>query len=496
MKKLLILVAALLMVSSVFAQSGGRLFVQPNASNFPGGGNASTTDNDDTCDIGVAPAATLLLPWFEVGLGDDQTTAVNTVFTLTNVSAQPAIAHVVVWTDWSYPVLDFNIWLTGYDVQGISLYDIITLGNIPPTGADDDDNSPIGDFSESTNENHTWDSDPLNDCSDLPGPIPATLLAEVQDALTDGEYFGDTVGGEHENAVGYLTVDVAARCSTALPGASSYFESEALFDNTLIGDYQRINPDATSGNYAGGNPMVHIRAVPEGGPADSDPGTNLPWTFYDRYLDDSGDIGLDRRQPLPGVWAARYLEDEEGVQEFETRFQIWREGFNDGATDSLADDNDAIPVGEMVRFDEHENPFVQESEICQISPCPDPEELEITFPETSNYLVSDASHFPPDPDSDDLGGWMYMNLNSGLGTVSTGATRPIRVESQNWVTIQMTAEGRYGVDFDAAWLGNGCSLNPEDHVNADGDCEDGPDDECGIGPLDNLQDNDCPYCTP
>jgi hypothetical protein len=29
--------------------------------------------------------------------------------------------------------------------------------------------------------------------------------------------------------------------------------------------------------------------------------------------------------------------------------------------------------------------------------------------------------------------------------------------SQNWVIVSMFAEGRYSVDFDAAWLGNGCS---------------------------------------
>ena len=29
--------------------------------------------------------------------------------------------------------------------------------------------------------------------------------------------------------------------------------------------------------------------------------------------------------------------------------------------------------------------------------------------------------------------------------------------SQNWVIVSMFAEGKYGVDFDGAWLGNGCS---------------------------------------
>ena len=38
------------------------------------------------------------------------------------------IAHVTLWTDYSFPVIDFNIYLTGYDVQSINLYDVIALG--------------------------------------------------------------------------------------------------------------------------------------------------------------------------------------------------------------------------------------------------------------------------------------------------------------------------------------------------------------------------------
>jgi hypothetical protein len=46
--------------------------------------------------------------------------------------------------------------------------------------------------------------------------------------------------------------------------------------------------------------------------------------------------------------------------------------------------------------------------------------------------------------------------NPGRGVGATVAVRP----SQNWVTVSMFAEGRYSVDFDAASLGNGCSLSP------------------------------------
>src|SRR6476469_558383 len=125
MKKLLVLamMATLLMAGSAFAVTR---HTTPNATftfGTPGtAGGPTTTNNDDSCDIGVAPAATLLLPYFEV---DYTNRTQDTLFTITNTSRYPQIAHVTVWTDWSFPVLDFNIFLTGYDVQGINLFDII-----------------------------------------------------------------------------------------------------------------------------------------------------------------------------------------------------------------------------------------------------------------------------------------------------------------------------------------------------------------------------------
>ena len=70
-------------------------------------------------------------------------------------------------------------------------------------------------------------------------------------------------------AVGYVTVDVVNSCSKASPLDPEYYAKTLLFDNVLTGDYERVMPDKAVGNYAGGNPLVHIRAIPEGGPAGS-----------------------------------------------------------------------------------------------------------------------------------------------------------------------------------------------------------------------------------
>src|SRR5688572_33507931 len=94
MKKLTVLamLAMLVVTGSAFAAAG----VAANAT-FATGGPA-TTNNDDSCDIGVTPAATLLLPYFEVDLDAANGSGETTLFTITNTSNLDQIAHVTLWT--------------------------------------------------------------------------------------------------------------------------------------------------------------------------------------------------------------------------------------------------------------------------------------------------------------------------------------------------------------------------------------------------------------
>src|ERR1700712_1362783 len=75
------------------------------------------------CTVDQVPAATLLLPYFEVDL--DNLWGAKTLFSINNASATAVLAHVVVWSDLSVPVLDFNVYLTGSEVQAINLRDIL-----------------------------------------------------------------------------------------------------------------------------------------------------------------------------------------------------------------------------------------------------------------------------------------------------------------------------------------------------------------------------------
>jgi len=420
------LMAIMAVAGSAYARGAG---VVANAT-FPTG-NPATTDNDDSCDIGVTPAATLLLPYFEVDLAN--AAGPTTLFTITNVSQLPQIAHCTIWTDWSFPVLDFNIFLTGYDVQSINLYDIIQRGKIAEPGTTS--NSDEGRRSLLNTANPLLD---ITNCDRLAVNIRQPLLGDLQTALTTGRVSGCSgkIGGAHVHAIGYLTVDLAESCNTSLPTDAGYFTTRVLYDNVLIGDFQQVD---SINNFAQGNPMVHIRAIPEGGPPGGDV-TNFERTFYSRYQ--SGGTA-DRRQPLPSTFAARWISG--GSTSFDTSFKIWREGTTGAGVGCSVTPNGVIAITEFVRFDEEENPttFTPDEIISPVPPGG------VSLPETSRPNASDPI-FPPNPDGA-VAGWMYLNLDNGQ------TQTPIDVASQNWVIVSMAADGRYSVDFDAAWLGNGCS---------------------------------------
>jgi hypothetical protein len=429
--------AALVVAGSAFA-APGRITSQAT---FATGGPA-TTNNDDSCDISVAPAATLLLPYFEVDIESPSGVGETTLFTITNTSNLPQVAHVTLWTDYSVPIIDFNIYLTGYDVQSVNLFDVISRGLIAPDDGTGSDVSPVGELSGNPATDVDFDNPNVVEgtCVDLP-ILPDPFVLRMQSAFTLGRVPAlgtsaacNTVGNVHDNAVGYATIDVTTTCNISLPTDAGYFTTEVLFDNVIIGDYQQINGGE---NFAQGNPMVHIRAIPEGGPAGSAAIVNFDRTFYSRY---QAGATFDRRQPLPSVFAARWISG--GSTTFETFFKFWREGLPGTQTCANNVLNGELTITEVVRFDEEENPESIAPDIV-VSP---PLELAPTTPETALVTVDDTSTFPPAPFGA-VAGWMYLNLDNG----ETDAA------SQNWLIVSMRAEGRFSVDFDAAWLGNGCT---------------------------------------
>ena len=171
-------------------------------------------------EIGTAdqvPAATLLLPYFEVDLADPST--INTTFTINNASATAVLAHVTLWTDEGIPTLNFNIYLTGYDIQPVNLGNLFTEGKIPATAS-------AGQDPTDTISNKGLLSQDINFAS-CTGVLPSTGLtptelthirrshtgrrSDVLNGCVSAQY-GDLI------ARGYVTVDTVNNCTEPKPG--------------------------------------------------------------------------------------------------------------------------------------------------------------------------------------------------------------------------------------------------------------------------------------
>ncbi|HET7434789.1 MAG TPA: hypothetical protein VFN10_08760 [Thermoanaerobaculia bacterium] len=397
--------------------------------------SAATRRNDDSCDIAAMPAATLLLPYFEVGYAGNSG-AMTALVTVTNTSPQPQIARITLWTDWAYPVYAWNAVLTGYDTYAFNMRDVLD-GRPPASGTQNG--------ARSLSANPRLSPDALASCS-AAAATPPQIMDDVRFALLTGvsKSCAQSIGSRHpDRAVGYATIDLVSNCSTHVTTDAEY-ASELLYDNVLTGDAIQVNANPAIGNYAGANPLVHIRAVPEGGAAGEVVETNLPYTFYGTLMPAAAPKA-DRRQPLPSRFAMRFIEG--GASGFVSDAVIWRAPLARTTCQNAAP-NSNLRVN-SVRFDERENPFVI------ITPCytlciP----VEIVLPNTSRTATS-ASAFPV-MTSGDVAGWLYLDLDHRDPTTTT--------PTQSWVSVWLQAEGRYMAAHDAVALGNGCS--PQQPIDA------------------------------
>jgi hypothetical protein len=385
------------------------------------------------------PAATLLLPYFEVDLTDPN--GVNTLFSVNNASATAILAHVTIWTDLSVPTFDFNIYLTGYDVQTISLRDIFVNGFVPRTASAGQDPGDLisnkGLFSQDINFASCTGQLP-------PPPIPGSYVTHLQNSHT-GQFSSilGGCGGQDLNdsiARGYITIDTVNNCTLAFPGDAGYFVAggagSATNQNVMWGDYFYVNEGQ---NFAQGETLVHVEA------SATNPETSVPgeYTFYGRYV---AWTAADNREPLTTNFATRFING--GTFNGGTSLLVWRDSkVNQGAF-KCGTVPSWFPLGQeqIVIFDEEENPEVPQS--TPFSPQVPGESL-VPFPAEANRTLVDGPEFPVNPDF----GWLYLNLNSTV--VPAGANPPEDPAAmQNWVTTVMDAEGRFSVGYDAIQLDN------------------------------------------
>lgn len=260
----------------------------------------ASTASAVTCTIDQHPAATLLVPYFQVALNadgslDTSSTRTDTLITVVNASSQATLAHVVIWNRRSVPLLDFNIALTAFDEVAWSMGDVLTghLPSTPDAGTADSGLSGSGAagedvcqrsaaakvypnfdgylrFRPSSTPTAQDNSQATTQYSDPAfGSDFAALLADALDYDSsedcpdptdsgDGDITGSSVVG-NGNLSGYVTIDMANYCSLSNPSASDYWADDAAgWENNLFGDYIIVS---NGGIPTLGAPTVQIEAA-------------------------------------------------------------------------------------------------------------------------------------------------------------------------------------------------------------------------------------------
>ncbi len=346
-----------------------------------------------TCD--TVPAATLLLPYFEVDLGQWSSTGITTILFVNNASTSSVIAQVSLWTDYGVPTTAFDITLAGNSVLPLNLRDIfsgLTIAGV--------------DFSARTAE-----------------LIPAhTGLPSPATGKVSGKHHGDEI------ARGYVLVNAMNQAGAGFPTEAGYFVSggngKASNQNVLWGDYMYLDP---TNNFSQGDTLVHIEA------SSTDPlvATNGAYTFYGAFVNATA---ADNREPLGTSWAVSFDIDD---SYHPTDFVYWRDSkvvmspINPWLTPSWF----PLVQEQCVVYNEAGTPYNP----LNVAPLP----LVCGRLDVAN---SDQVASPYER------GWILLNLNSTPSGPVFGTTR------QSWLSSVKSWEGRFSTGQSATLLVHASSV--------------------------------------
>lgn len=369
--------------------------------------------------VDPVPAATLLVPYFEVDLSRED--GAQTSIRLTNTSATAILAHVTLWTDMGVPTTNFNIYQQGYVTTEIDLR-LVFKGILPNTASDGQDPtdliSPQGSASQDIN---------FASCSGLlpAARLPTATITGLRNAHTGlaSTLTGGVCGGAAKGdniARGFVTIDVVNNCTARFPTDVGYFlnggTGDATNQNVLTASITYTNK-ATS--LASVEPAVAIEANATN-PLSSGAGS---YTFFGSL---SGFTGVDNREPVFAVSDARYFNNAGGLR---TDLIVWRDPgtkvlpFTCGSTPA------PFPLGQrqIVVFDDQENP---------------------TAVNTSPFGLV-AQRVPVSGLTSNVGGHVYLNLTRTTNVMDPGNNR-----YQSYISVQHNQAGSYGSGAPAVQMTN------------------------------------------
>jgi len=385
------------------------------------------------------PAATLLLPYFEVDLNNNTPQGDTTTVQIFNTSATAILSHVTIYSDLGVPAFGFNVYLTGYGVWRLNLQSLLVSGVMPQETASTNQD-PMDIISHKGPDSQDINFATCNGILPYTTPISGATLIGLQHALTgqaSGNFSGNCLGQNIGDGIarGYITIDTVNSCSTLFPGDSGYFAAGgtgiATNQNVLAGDSFYVNP---SKNHAVALPLVSL--IADGAnPATS---TSGRYTFYGKF--DSW-TAVDNRQPTSTEFAPRYVNagSPQGVNFINqgTTEIVWRDSkvaqgpFTCGTPPSWY----PLSYEGMLIFDEQEHPQIAPT--CTERPCPVAPTL-TPYPAVTQKTVVGGAQLPTSFNE----GWIYLDLNQSNAADSSNP--PVDPSAaQAWV-ISLFDEGVSG----------------------------------------------------
>jgi len=300
------------------------------------------------CARDFVPAASLLVPYAVVDMAGSQPdpSGFTTILTVTNVSNEAQLIHVTVWSPLSFPVVDFDEILSGYDVWTINFRDLLTghfdfFDTEGTTGFWTTSNpaQPVPPYGPTTNRPYTtelpppWDTDQVQgiDGNISEGPlvrgdvntadscyfpygyhpeygagIISALRADIFEVLAQFDCDLELVAVPpwQQNLTDdplffYVTVDTVDRCSLQFPSSNGYWTGGVIpdEDNVLLGEMYYLDPTA---NRSEAMAAVHLEY-------DIDTPDSSIWTFWELQNYGPGDWNIyDGLEPLGTAFAFRY----------------------------------------------------------------------------------------------------------------------------------------------------------------------------------------------
>ncbi|MEP7011251.1 MAG: hypothetical protein ABJC13_13085 [Acidobacteriota bacterium] len=365
----------------------------------------------NNCTADLVPAATLLLPYFQVDLGN--AAGANTTFSIQNVGPNGVLTKVELWSDLAVPAGGFMMYLRPRERRTVDLRRVLNCA-LPATV------NPAGTFPSCTGA--------------LPPSAAFCAMYDWKKTLTGkpSTFLGGNCGGRNFNdsiARGYLTIDTMNTCTTRFQGDPGFWSSggtgDASNQNVLAGDFAIAD---TSTGPAFSAPLVSIEARV----ADPETATAGNATFYGTQ---DGWIAADNREPLAGIYGPRFST---APRVGSTDLIVWRDPKVD------------------------QNPFT-----CGTVPAwfPLSQTSIIRYTDAGAATLLGGTPFPAAaqrvsalPLTGALGGSGWLRLDLNFSSAAAGNNPPEAPNrAQAWVGTLIKQIGKYPVSFESVALNNGCT---------------------------------------